>query len=152
MSRPRPPAREDYPYHRAIPTRWIDNDLYGHVNNVVYYVYFDTIIAQFLIEEGGLDPFAGGVVGIAVETGCRFHRPIRFPERVIAGLRVAHLGTSSVRYEVGIFREDDETAAADGHFVHVFVERDSQRPTPIPEPIRSALARIVVERDLADRA
>ena len=117
----------------------MDNDIYGHVNNVVYYSYFDTVINRFLIEAGGLDPQEGTVVGMAVETGCRFHRSLAFPDLVQAGLRIGKLGTSSVRYEVGIFRNDETTACADGHFVHVFVDRASQRPVPIPEPIRAAL-------------
>ncbi len=118
----------------------MDNDIYGHVNNVVYYSYFDTVINRFLIEAGGLDPRAGAVVGMAVETGCRFHRSLGFPDLVQAGLRVGRLGTSSVRYEVGIFRNDEPGACADGHFVHVFVDRATQRPVSIPGQIRAALA------------
>ena len=117
----------------------MDNDIYGHVNNVVYYSYFDTVINRFLIEAGGLDPQEGAVVGMAVETGCRFHRSLAFPDLVQAGLRIGKLGTSSVHYEVGIFRNDETTACADGHFVHVFVDRASQRPVAIPQPIRHAL-------------
>ena len=139
MSRPAPTTRADFTHFLAIPTRWIDNDIYGHVNNVIYYSYFDTVINQFLIEAGGLDPQEGAVVGIAVETGCRFHRSLAFPDLVRAGLRIDKLGTSSVRYEVGIFRNDEDTACADGHFVHVFVDRATQRPVPVPEPIREAL-------------
>ncbi len=140
MSRPPPPDRADYPHFLAIPTRWMDNDVYGHVNNVVYYSYFDTVINRFLIEAGDLDPHRGTVVGMAVETTCRFHRSLAFPDLVHAGLRVGKLGTSSVRYEVGIFRNDEPGACADGHFVHVFVDRATQRPVPIPAPIRAALA------------
>ena len=143
MPRHVPPDRADFPHLLAIPTRWIDNDLYGHVNNVVYYSYFDTVINRYLIDAGGLDPQAGTVVGMAVETGCRFHRSLAFPDLVQAGLRVGNLGRSSVRYEVGIFRDGDSAACADGHFVHVFVERVSQRPVPIPEPIRRALAKLI---------
>jgi acyl-CoA thioester hydrolase len=139
MSRPAPTTRAEFPHFLAIPTRWMDNDIYGHVNNVVYYSYFDTVINQFLIEAGGLDPQGGSVVGIAVETGCRFHRSLAFPDTVRAGLRIGALGKSSVRYEVGIFRNDEQTACADGHFVHVFVDRADQRPVPIPDPIRAAL-------------
>jgi acyl-CoA thioester hydrolase len=113
------------------------------VNNVVYYSYFDTVINRYLIEEGGLDPQAGAVVGMAVETGCRFHRSLAFPDVVQVGLRIGHLGRSSVRYEIGIFRNDEPSACADGHFVHVFVERVTQRPVPIPAPIRSALERLI---------
>ncbi|MDF1586624.1 acyl-CoA thioesterase [Marinimicrococcus flavescens] len=142
MSRPPRPVRADYPWFTTMDTRWMDNDIYGHVNNVVYYSYFDTAIARLLMGEGGLDPWRAEIVGMAVDTGCRFHSSIAFPDTVHAGLRVAHLGTSSVRYEIGIFRNEDEQAAADGHFVHVFVERAAQRPTPIPDPLRAALARL----------
>ena len=121
----------------------MDNDVYGHVNNVVYYSYFDTVINQYLIEMGGLDPHDGTVVGMAVETGCRFHRSLSFPDLVQAGLRIGHLGRTSVRYEIGIFRNDEPEACADGHFVHVFVERATQRPVPIPEPIRTALSSLI---------
>ncbi len=139
--RPAPLTRAVFTYFAALPTRWADNDAYGHVNNVVYYSYFDTAIASLLIGEGGLDPQASDVIGIAVENGCRFHRSIAYPDLVTAGVGIAHLGTSSVRYRIGIFRNDDTTAAADGHFVHVFVERTSQRPTSIPPGIRAALER-----------
>ena len=139
MSRLPPSSRADYPHFLAIPTRWMDNDIYGHVNNVVYYSYFDTVINRFLIEAGGLDPQEGAVVGMAVETGCRFHRSLAFPDLVQAGLRIGKLGASSVHYEVGIFRNEETTACADGHFVHVFVDRASQRPVAIPQPIRHAL-------------
>jgi acyl-CoA thioester hydrolase len=128
----------------AIPTRWIDNDLYGHVNNVRYYEYFDTVINKYLIEEGGLDIHAGAVVGYAVETLCRFHRQLAFPDLVEAGLRVAHLGRSSVRYEIGLYRGGDALPAATGHFVHVFVDRAENKSVAIPAPIRAALERLVV--------
>jgi acyl-CoA thioester hydrolase len=143
MTRAAPTSRSEYPHLLAIPTRWMDNDIFGHVNNVVYYSYFDTVINRYLIEEGGLDPQAGAVVGMAVETGCRFHRSLAFPDVVQVGLRIGHLGRSSVRYEIGIFRNDEPSACADGHFVHVFVERVTQRPVPIPAPIRSALERLI---------
>ncbi|HXF55224.1 MAG TPA: thioesterase family protein [Hyphomicrobiaceae bacterium] len=139
----RPPADRRAFYHfLSIPTRWMDNDVYGHVNNAVYYVYFDTVINRYLIEAGGLNFRSGPVVGIAVETMCRFHRSFSYPEIVEAGLRVGRLGTSSVRYEVGLFGPREEEARADGHFVHVFVERGSMRPVPIPDPIRLALAKL----------
>jgi acyl-CoA thioester hydrolase len=143
MSRPAPTTQADFTHFLAIPTRWMDNDVYGHVNNVVYYSYFDTVINQYLIERGGLDPHDGTVVGMAVETGCRFHRSLAFPDLVQAGLRIGHLGRTSVRYEIGIFRNDEPEACADGHFVHVFVERATQRPVPIPEPIRGALSSLI---------
>lgn len=142
-TRPAPGARADYAHFTAIPTRWMDNDILGHVNNVQYYSYFDTAICRYLMMEGGFDPARDPVVGMAVETGCRFHRSVAFPDTVHAGLRVGHLGNSSVRYEVGIFREEEDRASAEGHFVHVFVERPAQRPVPIPAPIRAALARLV---------
>lgn len=144
MSRPQPPSRADYRFFSRLDTRWMDNDIYGHVNNVVYYSYFDTVIAHYLMREGGLDPWNGGIVGLAIETGCRFHRSIAFPDTVHAGLRVGHLGRSSVRYEIGIFRNDEDGACADGHFVHVFVERATQRPVAIPDGLRAALQRILI--------
>jgi acyl-CoA thioester hydrolase len=137
-----PGKRDDYPHFLVIPTRWMDNDIYGHVNNVVYYSYFDTVINRYLIDAGGLDIQAAPVVGIAVETACRFRRSFAYPEPVDAGLRVAHLGNSSVRYEIGLFGDGDDEARAEGHFVHVFVDRASQRPVPLPPPIRAALERI----------
>ena len=137
-----PEARARYRHFLAIPTRWMDNDLYGHVNNVVYYSYFDTLINRYLIEEGGLDIHRATVIGIAVETQCRFHRSFAYPETIDAALRVGKLGTSSVRYEIGLFKPGDDAAAAEGHFVHVFVERASQRPVAIPPAIRAALERI----------
>jgi acyl-CoA thioester hydrolase len=137
-------TRERYPHFLAIPTRWIDNDIYGHVNNVRYYEFFDTVINRYLIEAGGLDIHNGDVIGIAVETTCSFHRSLAFPDIVSAGLRVGKLGTSSVRYEIGLFRGDDAECAATGHFVHVFVTRAIQRPTPIPKRIRAALEKLQV--------
>ena len=135
-------TRGDYGHWLEIPTRWMDNDVYGHVNNVVYYSYFDTIINGYLIEAGKLDIHAGPVIGLCVESQCRYFQPLAFPDRIDAGLRVGRLGSSSVRYEIGLFRAGDEAPAAAGHFAHVFVARDGRRPTPIPEPLRSALARL----------
>ncbi len=135
--------RVDYPHFLTITTRWMDNDLYGHVNNVVYYSFFDTVINQYLIRAGGLDIHAGPVIGLAVETMCRFHRPLTYPDLVDAGLRVGKLGNSSVRYEVGLFRAGEDVPAATGHFVHVFVDRASRRPAAMPPSIRAALARLV---------
>jgi len=138
--------RENYPHYLAVPTRWMDNDIYGHVNNVVYYSYFDTVINKYLIEAGGLDIQGGAVIGIAVETLCRFHRALEFPDVVEAWLRVGRLGTSSVRYEISLFRSGDEGPAATGHFVHVFVDRETRRPTPIPPTLRAALERLVAAK------
>ena len=123
----------------------MDNDVYGHVNNVHYYSYFDTAIALFLMREGGLDPSRSGVIGFCVESGCRFRRAVRFPERITAGLRVAKIGRTSARYEIGLFRDDDDETAADGYFVHVFVTREGERPAPIPSEFRAALARLAAE-------
>jgi acyl-CoA thioester hydrolase len=135
-------ARADYRAFYPVPARWMDNDVYGHINNVHYYSYFDTAIAHFLINEGGLDPWRDPVIGYCVESSCRFDRGLRFPDPVTAGIRVARLGRSSCVYLIGIFRGDDETAAACGHFVHVFVDRKSERPAPVPEKIRTALSRL----------
>jgi acyl-CoA thioester hydrolase len=132
--------REHYRHFLAIPTRWMDNDTYGHVNNVVYYSYFDTVVNEHLITDGGLDILRSEEVGLVVETQCRFHKPLTFPEVVDAGLRVAHLGNSSVRYEIALFRAGEHEAAATGHFVHVWVNRASQRPVRVPARIRTALA------------
>lgn len=137
-------TRDTYPHFLTIPTRWMDNDIYGHVNNVVYYAYFDTVINEYLIREGGLDIAAGDVIGVAVETHCQFMSALRFPDLVHAGLRVAKIGTSSVRYEIGLFAEHSDSPAAEGYFVHVFVDRQTRRPERIPETIRAALAKIAV--------
>jgi len=140
-----PPPRSDYPHFLTIPTRWMDNDVYRHVNNVVYYSFFDTVINHYLIHAGGLDYERGEQVGFAVESHCQYLRPIQFPDVLEAGLRVGHLGNSSVRYEVGIFKQGEDTPSAFGYFVHVFVDTQSQKPTPIADPIRSALARLLVQ-------
>lgn len=150
-SETKPHARSDYVHFLAIATRWNDNDSYGHVNNVVYYEYFDTVINEYLIREGGLDINHGDVIGVAVESMCRFHRSFSFPEVIDAGLRVQMLGRSSVRYEIGLFRQGRRDASAVGHFVHVFVDRRTRRPLDMPEPIRAALARLMVQEP-ADEA
>ncbi|HEX7327934.1 MAG TPA: thioesterase family protein [Casimicrobiaceae bacterium] len=139
-----PAFRRAYPYFVAIPTRWMDNDTYGHVNNVVYYSYFDTAVNRQLIEAGHLDIRSGSCIGLVVETACQFHKALSFPEVIDAGLAVAHLGHSSVVYEIGLFRSGDDDAAATGRFVHVWVDRATRRPVAIPEPIRAALAPLVV--------
>jgi acyl-CoA thioester hydrolase len=133
-----------YPHCLRITTRWKDNDVYGHVNNVEYFSYFDTVINEFLIREGGLDIHRGTVIGLCVESHCAFKQPLAFPGDVEAALRVAHLGNSSVRYEIGLFAEGRTEPAAEGWFVHVFVDRDQRRPQPIPESIRAALERLRV--------
>jgi acyl-CoA thioester hydrolase len=144
MSKDKPPIsrRADYGHFMALQTRWMDNDLYGHMNNVIYYSLFDTLLNRFLIDKGGLDIQAGQVIGVAVETSCRFHKSFAYPETVEGGLRIGKLGTSSVRYEIGLFGEGEDSARAEGHFVHVFVERQTQRPTPIPPGIRAAMVAV----------
>ena len=137
-------TRAHYRHFLAIPTRWMDNDAYGHVNNVTYYSYFDTVVNEHLIRVGGLDIRQGPVIAYVVETACRFHRSLTFPEIVDAGLRIARLGTSSVTYDIGLFRHDDAAAAATGRFVHVWVDRATERPVPIPDGIRAALAPLAV--------
>ncbi len=141
-ARPEPFARSAFRHVLPITTRWMDNDLYGHVNNVVYYAYFDTVVNRYLIERGVLDPARGAVIGLVVETGCHYFAPLAFPETVHAGLRVARLGSSSVRYEVALFGGDAPRAAAQGHFVHVYVDRETRRPVALPPPLRAALQAI----------
>jgi len=138
------PARADFRHFLAIPTRWMDNDSYGHVNNVVYYSYFDTVVNEHLIREGGLDIRASSAIGVVVETRCSFYRSLSFPGIVDAGMRVVTLGRSSVTYEIGLFAQGEEEPSASGHFVHVWVERATWRPTPVPEAIREALIPLVV--------
>jgi acyl-CoA thioester hydrolase len=135
-------AAQDYPYRMTIPTRWNDNDVYGHVNNVEYYAFFDTIINAYLIREGGLDILRGDAIGLCAESHCSFTAALVFPEAVEAGLRVGHLGTSSVKYEIGLWGEAAHTPAATGWFVHVFVDREQRRPIPIPDGIRTALEKL----------
>ena len=142
-------SRADYPHLLEIPTRWNDNDVYGHVNNVEYYAFFDTVINAWLIAEGGLDIHAGETIGLCAESHCEFTAALAFPETVDACLRVGHLGRSSVRYEIGLFGEGKEEPAAEGWFVHVFVDRSARRPVPIPDAIRGALERLVVASEEA---
>ena len=144
MSDDRIETRAGYPHFLVIPTRWMDNDVYGHVNNVVYYSYFDTVINEYLIRAGGLDIEGSPVVGVCAESLCRYRAPLAFPEPVEAGLRVGHLGRTSARYEIGLFKEGEDEAAAQGHFVHVFVDRRAMTPVPIPAAIRKALEKIAV--------
>ena len=138
------PRRNDFPAFQGITTRWMDNDLYGHVNNVTYYSYFDTAVNRYLIEEGGLDIHEGPVIGYVVDSRCTFRKAIAFPQSIEAGLRVEKLGNSSVRYGIGIFREGEDEPSAFGSFVHVFVDRETEKATPIPEGIRRALEGISV--------
>jgi acyl-CoA thioester hydrolase len=144
MSRPQPALRAQYPHFQAIPTRWMDNDVYAHVNNVIYYSFFDTAVNQYLIEQGVLEIETSEVIGLVVETKCNYFSPITFPDIVHAGLNVEKLGTSSVRYGIGLFCNDGAEAAAQGHFVHVYVDRASRKAVPVPAGMRAALERIRV--------
>ncbi|HUF20547.1 MAG TPA: thioesterase family protein [Burkholderiales bacterium] len=143
MSKPVPESRSAYRHFQVIPTRWMDNDVYGHVNNVIYYSYFDTVVNQYLIAQGVLDFEKSQTIGLVVETQCNYFTPITFPDIVHAGLRVAKLGNSSVRYEIGLFRNDEDTAAALGHFIHVYVDRATRRSAQIPPGMRAALEKIL---------
>ena len=138
-ARPQPQNRSAYKVFRTIGTRWMDNDVYGHVNNVVYYSYFDTAVNAYLVEAGALDIERSEVIGLVVETQCRYFAPLSFPQTVEAGIRVASLGRSSVRYEIGLFAQGAAESAAHGHFVHVYVDRATRRPVPLPDALRAAL-------------
>ncbi len=138
-ARPTPQPRTHYPFFCPIQTRWADNDIYGHANNVVYYSWFDTAVNRYLIEAGALDIHQGSVIGLVVETQCHYFAPLAFPQRVEAGLRVAHRGRSSVRYEVGLFADGASESAAAGHFVHVYVDRAGRRPVALPPTLTRAL-------------
>lgn len=139
MSRAVPVLRAEYCHFHAITSRWMDNDAYGHVNNVVYYSWFDTVVNEFLIRHGQLDIEQGNVIGLVIDSGCTYFSALAFPDVVTAGLRITALGTSSVRYEVGIFRADSVGPSAQGHFVHVYVDRITRKPVPIPAPLRALL-------------
>lgn len=143
MSKPARTTRADYPHFLAISTRWSDNDVYGHINNVVYYSYFDTVVNEYLLRAGVLDFAEGETIGLVVETHCNFFAPVVFPEPIEAGLRVDALGNTSVRYEVAIFARGSDAAAAQGHFVHVYVDRTTRRPVPLPAPLAAALRPLV---------
>ena len=132
-------TRGDYRWWDRIATRWNDNDVYGHMNNVVHYALFDTAVNRYLIEAGVLDPMSSAVVGLVVETGCRFFAPASFPEQLDIGITVPRIGTSSVRYELGVFKQGEDSAVAAGFFVHVYVDAASHRPTPIPDALRDVL-------------
>ena len=141
-ARPQPQERGAYQAFKTITTRWSDNDVYGHVNNVVYYSWFDTAVNAHLIEQGALDIHHGAVIGLVVETHCNYFAPLAFPQTVQAGIRVAQLGRSSVRYEIGLFAQGSETAAACGHFVHVYVDRETRRPVSLPEALKNSLEKL----------
>ena len=151
MQRPQPTLKSSYPHLVALSTRWSDNDAYGHLNNVIYYSLFDTAVNRILTGHG-LDIHAGPIIGLCVESGCRYHAPLAYPEDVEVGVRVARVGRSSVRYELGVFRAGEArasgatgeaTAAAEGFFVHVFVDRQTRRPSALPEPLATALRSLV---------
>lgn len=146
MSKKVPSELKDYGYVVPITTRWKDNDIYGHVNNVTYYAYFDTVANQYLIEKGGLNIHSDPTVGFVVNSGCNYYAPIAFPDKLQGGLRVNRLGNSSVEYGIAIFKEGETTAVADGHFVHVFVDKASNQSVPIPDNIKMALQAILVEQ------
>ncbi|MBB4570977.1 acyl-CoA thioesterase [Rhizobium leucaenae] len=139
-----PASRSSYKVFRTIATRWSDNDTYGHMNNVVHYSLFDTAVNSFLIENGALNIKDDAHVFLVVETGCRYHAEMTFPDMVTAGIRVSRLGSSSVRYEIGLFRNDEDTASAEGFFVHVNVDRISRRPSPFGDAARRLLEPLVV--------
>ncbi|WP_298831276.1 thioesterase family protein [uncultured Piscinibacter sp.] len=141
--RPHPEPRGAYRHFMPIQTRWADNDTYGHVNNVVYYGWFDTAVNGYLIEAGALDIHAGTVIGLVIETRCNYFASLAFPQKVEAGLRVAHLGRSSVRYEVGLFAQGAPETAAAGHFIHVYVDRATRRPVELPDALRAALQPLI---------
>lgn len=138
--------RSDFKHFHTITTRWMDNDVYGHVNNVVYYSWFDTVVNQFLVANEALDIERSPVIGLVIETQCNYFASLAFPERISAGLRVTKLGNSSVRYEVGIFREGEESASAQGHFIHVYVDRETRKPSAIPEKMRALLQTIEISQ------
>ena len=144
QQRPQPQERSTYRVFRDIPTRWADNDVYGHVNNVVYYSWFDTAVNSYLIEQGALDIYHGETIGLVIETQCNYFAPLAYPQVVQAGIRVAKLGQSSVRYEIGLFAQGEPLCAAAGHFVHVYVDKSTRRPRTLPEVLRKALEPLVV--------
>ena len=143
--RPRPQPREAYAVFRSIGTRWMDNDVYGHVNNVVYYSFFDTAVNAWLVEQGLLDIEKGPMIGLVVETGCTYARPVAFPEEVQAGIAVSRVGNSSVRYEIGLFVKGSNQPAAEGFFVHVYVDREGRRPKPLTPEWKAVISRIAVD-------
>jgi acyl-CoA thioester hydrolase len=143
MDRPTPLPASAFAHFSEITTRWNDNDAYGHINNVVYYEYFDTAVNAYLVAQGALDIRNGAVIGLMVETHCNYFAPIAFPDKVRAGLRVTRLGNTSVTYEIGIFRNDEATASAQGHVVHVYVDRAANKPVPLPDVLKRALGKLV---------
>ncbi|PHR61068.1 MAG: thioesterase [Robiginitomaculum sp.] len=133
------PQISDYPYHMDIQTRWNDNDIYGHINNAIYYTYFDTLVNNFLIETGLLILNQSPIIGLVVETQCQYFAPISYPTGIKSALRISKIGNSSVRYEIGLFNADTQDIFAQGHFVHVYVDTKTRRPTPLPQAMRDIL-------------
>ena len=142
--RPNPPVRSDYRAFRSISTRWMDNDVYGHVNNAIYYSFFDTVVSGWLVEHGIVDYERGQTIGLAVDSQCSYYAPIAFPDQITGGMCVRRIGTSSVKYAVGIFRKDEDQAAASGTFTHVYVDRETRRPVPLPQETRSILETVLI--------
>ncbi len=140
-------TREAYKHFLAIPTRWMDNDIYGHINNVVYYSYFDTVVNGYLIKQDALDIHQGKQIGLVVETKCNYFAPLAFPDVIDAGLRVTRIGNSSVRYEIGLFKQGVDEAAAEGHFIHVYVDKNTRKPVPLGNQFRAILSKIFVETE-----
>jgi acyl-CoA thioester hydrolase len=138
--RPKPDKRSTYVYFQTMTTRWMDNDSYRHMNNTTYYSFFDTIVNQYLIENGVLDIEKSDVIGLVAETMCRYFRSIGFPSKINVGLRVGHIGNSSIRYEIALFNENEDEASAQGHFVHVYVDRESGRPVPLADKLKTVVA------------
>ncbi len=144
-SKPQPEPRQNFKHFSVIPTRWMDNDVYGHVNNVNYYSYFDTAVNKHLIEEGALNIQESPVIGLVVETQCNYFASIAFPDTIEAGIRVSKIGNSSVRYEIGLFKEGEDMCAAKGHFIHVYVERVTNKPTSLPEKLKDVVTQLFHE-------
>jgi acyl-CoA thioester hydrolase len=147
LERPQPWTRAAFPHFLEIQTRWLDNDIYGHVNNAMHYSYFDTTVNRYLIDSGVLDLRESAVVGLVVETACSYFKEISFPDRVYAGLRVAYIGRTSVRFEIALFRNDESVAAAQGHFTHVYVDRTTRRPVELGVDMKKSLAALVNQSD-----
>jgi acyl-CoA thioester hydrolase len=147
LERPQPWTRAAFPHFLEIQTRWLDNDIYGHVNNAVHYSYFDTTVNRYLIDSGVLDIRESAVVGLVVETACSYFKEIAFPDRVYAGLRVMYIGRTSVRFEIALFRNDENVAAAQGHFTHVYVDRTTRRPVELGLDMKKSLAALVNQSD-----
>jgi len=139
---PEKSTRADYKHIAPLQTRWADNDIYGHINNTAYYGFFDTIVNEYLIGAGALDIHEGPVIGLVVETGCKYFAPLAFPQKLEGALRVAHIGNSSARYELAIFKPGEDTPAAEGHFTHVYVDRKTRRPVSLPDSLRVALEKV----------